>query len=143
MRDFHNNHKVVRSISPIAAGTTGTGQTGKIVDRQGYQGVEFHFMYGTRTATNATSVIVVKEGDTTGAMTSIADADLLGTEANCQLAATTPVTSGASKNVTKRLGYIGKKRYVQVFKMATTISAGIIIGANVVLSHPNNMPVAT
>jgi hypothetical protein len=39
--DMHNNVKVLRVISPVAIGTTGTGKTGKIIDRQGYGGVEF------------------------------------------------------------------------------------------------------
>jgi hypothetical protein len=79
--DLHNNIKRVRSISPVAVGTTGTGQTGKIVDRAGYEAVEFEFDYGSITATNAVFTVVVKEGDVTGTMTSIADADLIGTEA--------------------------------------------------------------
>lgn len=141
-KDLHNNIKAVRSISPIAIGTTGTGQTGKIVDRAGYMGVEFLIHYGTVTATNATCTVVLKEGDTTGAMTSIADDDLIGgTEADIGLAATTPRTSGVSKNVTKRLGYRGTKRYVQVFKLSSTISAAIPVGADVLLGYPTNAPV--
>jgi hypothetical protein len=34
MRSSINEMKRVRSISPVAIGTTGTGQTGKIVDRR-------------------------------------------------------------------------------------------------------------
>jgi hypothetical protein len=34
MRSSINELKRVRSISPVAIGTTGTGQTGKIVDRR-------------------------------------------------------------------------------------------------------------
>jgi hypothetical protein len=33
MRDLHDQIRIIRSISPVAVGTTGTGQTGKIVDR--------------------------------------------------------------------------------------------------------------
>lgn len=140
-RDFHSNHKVVRSISPVAVGTTGTGQTGKIVDRAGYQGVELHLMYGSITATNATIVPVVKHGDTTGAMTSVADADLIGTEA-AAAPGTGTRTSGSTKNVTKRLGYRGVKRYVSV-NLVPTVSAGPLVAANVVLTNPHHAPVAT
>lgn len=141
-KDIHNNIDVIRSISPIAIGTTGTGQTGKIVDRAGYEGVEFILSYGTITATNATITPVVKEGDTTGAMTSVANDDLIGTEAAAGIAATTPRTSGVSKNVTKRLGYIGTKRYVQV-NLSSTITAGTLVAADVLLGMPRNAPVAT
>jgi hypothetical protein len=54
----------------------------------------------------------VKEGDVTGTMTSVADSDLLGTEALAGLGATATRTSGTSKNVSKRIGYKGTKRYV-------------------------------
>ena len=52
-RDLHNNVKVLRVVSPVAIGTTGTGQVGKIIDRAGYEGVEFIVSYGTVTATDA------------------------------------------------------------------------------------------
>jgi hypothetical protein len=141
-KDLHDNIKVVRSISPVAIGTTGTGQTGKVVDRAGYEGVEFLVSYGSVTATNAVATLVVKEGDVTGTMTSIADADLIGTEANAGLAAAVRA-SGTTKNVTKRLGYVGSKRYVQAFKLSSTISAGIPVGVDILLGFPHNAPVAT
>lgn len=141
-KDLHNNVKAVRSISPIAIGTTGTGQAGKIVDRAGYMGVEFLVSYGSVTATGAVFSVVLKEGDTTGAMTSIADDDFIGgTEADLGLAAANPRTSGTSKNVTKRLGYRGNKRYVQVFKLSSTATAGTPVAADVLLGYPSNAPV--
>jgi hypothetical protein len=132
MSELHNNIRAVRSISPVAAGTTGTGKTGTIVDRQGYGGVEFIFDYGTVTATNATITVTLLEGDVTGTMTSVADADLIGTEALASLTATTPRTSGVSKNVSKRLGYKGIKRYVQA-KMVPTVTATTPIAATAIL----------
>ena len=87
MYDLHNNIRRKRSISPVAIGTTGTGKTGVIVDTAGFKSVEFEFDYGTITATNATITPTVFHGDTTGAMTSIADADLIGTEALAGIAA--------------------------------------------------------
>lgn len=140
-KDIHNNIDVIRSISPVAIGTTGTGQTGKIVDRAGYEGVEFIMSYGTITATNATITPVVKEGDATGSMTSIATTDLIGTEAAAGIAAGTR-TSGTNKNVTKRLGYIGTKRYVQV-NLSSTVTAGTPVAADVLLGMPKQAPVAT
>jgi hypothetical protein len=57
---------------------------------------------------------IVKEGDVTGTMTSVADADLLGTEALAGDHRDHARTSGVSKNVAKRIGYTGGKRYVSV-----------------------------
>ena len=142
MFDLHNNIKRVRSISPVAIGTTGTGKTGKIVDTLGYEAVEFELDYGTITATNATITPTVFHGDTTGAMTSIADADLLGTEALAGIAAAASRTSGVSKNVSKRLGYKGGKRYVQA-KLVSTVTAGPPVAATVLLANARHRPVAT
>ena len=139
--DIHNNVKVVRCLSPIAK-TTIAATVGKVVDRAGYQGVELTFSYGSITATDATLTVIVKEGDVTGTMTSVANADLLGTEAAAGIAATTPRTSGVSKNITKRIGYIGSKRYV-VGSLSSTVTAATIVGINVMLSNPRLSPVAT
>jgi len=143
MPEIHNNIRVVRSISPISLGATaGGGKTGTIVDRSGFQSVEFEFSYGAVTATGATVGVIVKEGDVTGTMTSIADAYLIGTESAAGLAAqATSRTSGVGKNVTRRLGYTGQKRYVLAI-MAPTVSGGIVAAANVILSRPRKAPTA-
>lgn len=139
--DLHDNVSIQRVISPVAIGTTGTGQTGKIIDRQGYGGVEFDVAYGTITATNAVYTLTIKEGDVTSAMTSVADADLLGLEANA-VPATGTRTSGSTKNVTKRIGYKGIKRYVQA-NLKSTATAGTLVAVNAILHKPELAPVAT
>lgn len=140
-RDLHNNIKVVRAIAPVAVGTTGVGQTGKIIDTAGYEGVEVLASYGSITATNAAFTFTLKEGDTTGAMTSVADSDLLGLEAN-MVPGTGARTSGTTKNVTKRIGYAGTKRYIQPF-IKSTVTAATPVSAVALLSHPHSAPVAT
>lgn len=140
-RDLHNNIDAIRVISPVAVGTTGTGQTGKVIDRKGYEGVEFIIDYGTITATNATYTVTVKEGDATGSLTSVADADLLGSEADA-VPGTGTRTSGSTKNVSKRIGYIGSKRYVSL-NVKSTVTAGTLIAATALLANPRHAPVAT
>lgn len=140
-RDLHNNVKVLRVVSPVAIGTTGTGQVGKIIDRAGYEGVEFIVSYGTVTATAAVYTVTVKEGDVTGTMTSVADADLIGTELAAGLAAAATRTSGTTKNVTKKIGYAGIKRYVQCGVKSTT-TATTPVSIDVVLSSPQHAPAA-
>jgi hypothetical protein len=139
MRDVHNNIRAVRTIAAVAAGVTGVGVVGKVVDRQGYDGVEFIISYGTITATNATITPIVKEGDVTGTMTSVADADLLGTEVLAAITATTPRTSGVSKNVAKRIGYTGGKRYVSC-SLVPTVTATTPVSVTTVLSRPSVKP---
>lgn len=132
MDDLYSSHNVLRALAPVAVGTTGTGQTGKIIDRKGYIGpVLFDIAYGSITATSATLTVTVKEGDVTGTLTSVADADLINTEAAAGVAATTPRTSGVSKNVTKKIAYKGAKRYVQI-NIKSTITAGTLIAANAI-----------
>lgn len=139
MHDLHNNCDVVRVIPPVAAGTTGTGQTGSVIDRRGYGGVEFILDYGAITATAATFTVTVKEGDATGSLTSVADADLLGTEALAGIAAATR-TDNSTENVSKRVGYRGGKRYVSV-DVVNTATAGTPIACTAVLHSPNVAPV--
>ncbi len=143
MRSSIYEFKAVRSLSPVAIGTTGTGSAGKIVDRRptvagvttNHRRIAFVLDYGTITATNAAFTLVVKEGDVTGTMTSIGDSDLDGTEAACVPAAGTR-TSGTTKNVSFRLGYKGTKRYVQVFKMSSTVTATTPVATTVLLMDP-------
>lgn len=139
MHDLHNNSRALRVISPVAVGTTGTGQTGKVIDRQGFGGIEFLCSYGSITATGAVFTATVKEGDVTGTLTSVADGDLLGTELLAGVAAAATRTSGTSKNVVKRVGYRGNKRYVNC-SIKSTATAGTIVSCEAILYSPSVMP---
>lgn len=142
MDDLHSNIKAVRALGPVAM-TTAAGLAGKVLDRKGYGGVEFVVSYGAVTATNATIAIVVKEGDVTGTMTSVADADLLGTEALAALPAqATARTSGTGKFVCTRIGYKGKKRYVSASVGTLAVTAATIIAIDAIMHNPNVAPVA-
>ncbi len=138
--DLHNNIYAIRAISPVAVGTTGTGKTSTIIDTAGYNGVEFLVDYGTVTATNAVFTVLLTEANTTGAtFTSVADTDMLGTESAAGLAAASTRTSGVSKNVTKRLGYVGNSRYLKI-KVSSTVTATTPIAATALLHSPRNAP---
>jgi hypothetical protein len=142
MRDLHNNINIIRAVSPVAIGTTGTGKTSPAIDLSGYNAAEIEISYGTITATDAVFTALLTECATaTGTFTSVADADLLGTEALAGLGAATPRASGTTMNVTKRLGYIGTKRYLKV-KLSSTVTAGTPIGVNVIRGHPRHAPAA-
>lgn len=134
--DLHHNIKQEMAVVPVALGTTGA-ITGAIIDRQGYGGVEFLIEYGSITTTGTDVALVVKEGDVTGTLTSVADADLLGTEALAALAAGARV-AGTGKEVTKRIGYKGSKRYVQLtLTHSGTTSVGVV-AASAILFNPEN-----
>ena len=131
MDDLYSSLNIRRCIKPVAIGTTGTGQTGKVIDRKNYIGpVLFDIAYGEITATDAAYTVRVKEGDVTGTMTSAADADLIGTEA-AAVPGTGARASGTTKNVVKRIGYKGGKRYCNV-SVLSTVTAGTLISANAI-----------
>lgn len=140
MHDLHNNIDARVVVEPVAVGTTGTGQTGGIIDRQGYGGVEFIVSVGAITATNAVFSVVVKEGDVTGTLTSVADADLLGTELLAGVIGAATRVDGTSEKVTKRVGYKGSKRYVQA-NISSTITAATPVSIAAVLHSPSVAPV--
>lgn len=139
--ELHNNVKQLVVIAPVAIGANAT-KTGKIIDRAGYGGVEFITQYGAVTTTGSVVTIVVRDGDVTGTMTSVADANLLGTELLASLPAATPRTSGTTMNVSKRIGYSGSKRYVQANAVQTGVTSVGAVGITALLFNPANAPVA-
>lgn len=140
MHELHNNVAVRRAISPVAIGTTGTGQNSQIIDRQGFGGIEFVIAVAAITATNAVFTATVLEGDATGSLTSVADADLVGTESDAGIAAGAR-TDGVGDHLVKKIGYKGTKRYARL-NYKSTVTAGTLISATAVLFNPSLFPTA-
>ena len=138
--DLHSNIKQIQAIIPAAIGANAT-KTGAIIDRQGFGGVEFLVSYGSVTTTGTVVTLVAKEGDVTGTLTSVADADLLGTEALASLEAGARV-AGTGKEVSKRLGYKGTKRYVQLNAVQTGVTSVGCVSATAVMFSPSIAPVS-
>lgn len=138
-REIQSDIKQVRIVGPVAIGANGT-ISGKVIDRRGYAGVQFIASYGAIVTTGSVATLVVKEGDATGSMTSVADADLIGTEALAsRLAGAT--TSGVGANVAKRVGYKGLKRYVTVDVVKSGTTSVGAVSVNAILFNPENAPV--
>lgn len=140
-KDLHSNIKTMCAIPAATIGANAT-KTGPVRDRKGYGGVEFVFNYGSVTTTGSIVTVVIKEGDVTGTMTSVADADLIGTEALASLLAATPRTADLTKEVSKRIGYKGQKRYVQALAVQTGVTSVGGVSAELVLFNPTLAPVA-
>lgn len=141
-KDLHSNIRAKRVIAPVAIGANAT-KSGKVIDRQGYGGVEFVASYGAVTTTGTIVTLVVKEGDVTGTLTSVADADLIGTEALASLPIqATARTSEVGKNVTKRVGYKGIKRYVTVDAVSTGTTSVGCVSVEAILFSPEQAPQA-
>lgn len=134
MKDMHNNISIVNVITPQAVGTTGIGggKLSGIIDRQGFGSVEFAYQSGASASVADTIVPVVYEAAATGdSFTSVANADLLGTESAITLTA-----AGV-----KRVGYAGSKRYLKL-RLYGVGTATAIVAATAVLGNPNLAPVA-
>ena len=140
MSELHSNIKQTRVIGPVAIGANAT-KSGKVIDRQGYYGVEFVVSYGAVTTTGSIVTLVMKEGDVTGTLTSVADGNMLGTEALAGLAAGAR-TSGTGQNVVKRVGYKGIKRYVTIDSVSTGTTSVGCIGVAAVLYDPETAPIS-
>lgn len=137
MKDMHNNIKVVHAISPQAIGTTGAanGKLSAVIDRQGFESVEFVFSSGASASVADTINPIVYESDTAtvAGFAAVDDADLLGLEEAQKLTLT---AAGSS-----RIGYRGNKRYVGI-RLYGLGTATAIVSAAAILGDPHNAPVA-
>jgi hypothetical protein len=136
--DLHNQFGLKTAVVNAAIGANAT-KTGLVIDRQGYGGVEFIATYGAVTTTGTVCTLVIKEGDATGSLTSVADTELLGTEALASLAAGARV-AGTGKEVSKKIGYIGNKRYVQASVVQTGTTSVGTVGVVAVMVNPSIIP---
>lgn len=134
MRDMYSNLAIANAITPQAVGTTGIagGRLSAVIDRRGYESVTFAYKSGTSASAADTITPVIYEGDATGgSFTSVASADLLGTEA--------PITLSAA--ATRKVGYSGNKRYLRI-RLFGTGTATAIVSADVILSNASRVPLA-
>lgn len=136
MKDLHNNIAPKRAISPVSVADN-TAQVGQIIDRQGYNSLEYVIATGSLADADATFTALLEEGDspTLTDATAVADADLLGTEALASF------TFAADDKVFK-LGYKGNKRYTRLTITPTNNASAAVICAVGILGHPSVAPTA-
>lgn len=108
MYDLHNNVKVSRAISPAAAVADDTAWVSQILDTAGYGHHELVINVGSLVDANATFTVLLEEGDNSALSdaAAVADADMIGTEALASF-------QFDDDNETRKLGYIGAKRYIR------------------------------
>jgi len=112
-------------------------------DRTAANPTDWTFRWNAVTTTGTIVTLVVKEGDVTGTLTSVADADLIGTETLASLPVqATARTSEVGKNVTKRVGYKGIKRYVTVDAVSTGTTSVGCVSVEAILHSPELAPQA-
>ena len=130
-RDLKNEIKIVNALN-IASITTNTTTVGVEVDTIGFESVTIEVITGART--DGTVTPLLQETDVAGSYSgSVADEDLIGLEADAALSVL---------NSRSRLGYIGKKRYVRLSLVSTSVTTGLTAGGSVILGNPKSAPVA-
>ena len=136
--DLHNNIHPLIGIAPVAARTNSdTAIVSTIVDTRGYGACEFVIITGTNTDADATFAVLVEDADEAAfnvTNAAVADANLLGTEVQAGF-------TFADDAETRKIGYIGGKRYVRVTVTPSGSGAGDIFIAGVwLLGSPTVAP---
>lgn len=136
MKDLFNNIHPVRCISPVSeAGTTAL--VGQIIDKKGFDSLTYVIATGSIADADATFTVLLEEGDDASLTdaVAVADAQLLGTEA---LAA----FQFDDDNETRKLGYIGNKRYTRLTITPAANASAALISAVAILGSPQLAPTA-
>ena len=120
--DLYSDVSVENAIDPISPSATGT-MTGNVIDTNGKDSVTFVFLSGAQTTTSVTAVPIINEGSVTGTLTAVADANLIGTEADANLSGTAGA-AGATK-----IGYKGNLRYVRGDLLVASAATGVYSAA--------------
>ncbi len=116
-----------------AAITSNTTTAGVEIDTQGYDSVTF--LMQSATITDGIYTPLIEEGDTSGSLSAVADADLTVTEASVAFVA-------ADDNTVKKIGYLGNKRYVKLSYVSTGVTSGGTLSAIALLGGASQAPVA-
>lgn len=135
MKDLHNNVKVSRAISPVSVADN-TAQVSQILDTANYAANELVILTGSIADADATFTVLIEEGDASDLSdaAAVADADLLGTEAQAGF-------QFDDDNETRKIGYIGTKRYIRATITPANNAAAALIAAVWVQSGARKAPV--
>ncbi len=136
MKDLMNKIHVLRAISPVSVGDN-TAQVSQVIDRSGFESLTFAIATGSLADADATFTVLVEDGDAANLSdaAAVADAELLGTEALAGFAF-------GDDDETRKIGYIGNKRYVRLTVTPVNNAAAAVIAAVAVLGHPQLVPTA-
>lgn len=134
MRDLHNNIHVARALSPVSVADN-TAQVSQIIDRQGYESLEFVIATGSLADADATFVVLVEDGEASNLSdaAAVSDTNLLGTEVQAGF-------QFDDDNEVRKIGYLGDKRYVRVTITPANNASASLLSVVAVLGHPSYTP---
>lgn len=136
--DLHNEIKVSRGMSPVAATTDNTAYVSQILDTANFGSTEFVWLAGSIADADVTFTVLVEHGDAANLSDAAAvpDEDLLGTEVGAA-----PLFG--SDNQVGKIGYKGSKRYVRVTITPAANSGNIFLAGVWLQGHPRTGPQST
>lgn len=136
MKDLHNNIKVSTAIAPQSV-SDNTALVSSIIDTRGFNSLEFAIATGSIADADATFTVLVEDGNNSNMSdnAAVADAELLSTEAAASF-------QFDDDNETRKIGYIGAKRYVRLTITPAANASAALISAVAIQGHAANNPVA-
>jgi hypothetical protein len=134
--DIYSKLAVRRAISPVSVADN-TAQVSQIIDRQGFTALMFAIAIGAVADADTTFTMLVEHGDAANLSdaAAVADADLNGTEAG-------QAFQFDDDNETRKLGYVGNKRYVRLTITPANNASAALIAALAILGGAASSPVA-
>lgn len=136
MRDLYSNISIQRAISPVSVADN-TAQVSQIIDRAGYDSLVFAIATGSIADADATFTVLVEDGDNSALSdnAAVADAELNGTEAAAGF-------QFDDDNETRKIGYVGAKRYVRLTITPANNASAALISAVAILSNSQQSPLS-
>ena len=134
-QDLHNNIKTSVGLD-VAAITTDTTTNGNIIDTQGYESLEFVLVSATITDGDYVPALVYGDESNLSDAAAVPSDFVIGSYADASF------TEDTDDNQTRRVGYVGHKRYVRLDIVSTTTTTGGTIGALAILSNAHDKPTA-
>jgi len=123
--DLHNGLDPSIALAPVAAAVAdNTTQVTTTLNTAGQKGIELYVLTGALADAGAEFTLTMYEDDdpAMGTETAVADADLVGTEANASF-------TQADDSKVFKLGYIGSKQYIRAKIVITNNAAAAPLAA--------------
>jgi hypothetical protein len=142
MRDSLNSLAFRPALGPVVANDN-TALVGSVVDRLGFDSLTFAILTGTLADADATFAVLVEHGDAANLSDAVpvVDAELIS-----QTPGTAPEAAAsftfADDGVTKKIGYLGSKRYTRLTITPTGNAGNAPLAAVAVLANPALRPAA-
>lgn len=135
--DLNSEINVVRAISPAAVITGNATTVSQIIDKAGYESIDYLFADGVHTDGTQTVTIFESDDPAMAGETAVVANDLLGLAAG----ANTLAFSNTDANSCKKVGYKGIRRYTRAKAVQTGATSGNFLSAVAVRSSPRFAPV--